>query len=154
MEAGAGEEILPIGLGARDSLRLEVGYNLYGNDIWDETNPLEARMAWTVKLEAGDFIGREALLKVKQEGVSRRLVGLRLEGKVFPRQGYPIHHEGEEVGVVTSGTVGPSVGEPIALGYVRADLAGRGTALSVDCRGRMAGAEIVALPFYAEGSRK
>jgi len=154
MTAGAGVEILPIGLGARDSLRLEVAYNLYGNDIWEETTPLEARMAWTVKLDKGDFHGRDALLKQKDVGVPRRLVGLRLEGRVFPRQGYPIRHGDEEVGVITSGTVGPSVGEPIALGYVRSELARTGVPLTVDCRGRPAGAEIVTLPFYTEGSRR
>jgi aminomethyltransferase len=154
MSAGADAGILPVGLGARDSLRLEVAYNLYGNDIWEETNPLEARMGWTVKLQAGDFIGRDALLRIKEEGLSRRLAGLQLNGRVFPRQGYPILAEGEEVGIVTSGTVGPSVGVPVALGYVRSDMAGKGTTLTVDCRGTEADAEIVGLPFYREGSRK
>jgi len=154
MTAGENVGIVPVGLGARDSLRLEVAYNLYGNDIWEETNPLEARMGWTVKLEAGDFIGRDALLAVREAGLPRRLVGLRLEGRVFPRQGYPILHGDDEVGVVTSGTVSPTLGLPIALGYVSTELAKAGTALAVDCRGRPAAAEIITLPFYAEGSRK
>jgi aminomethyltransferase len=154
MEAGDGAGILPVGLGARDSLRLEVGYNLYGNDIWEETSPLEARMAWTVAMEKGDFLGREALVKQKEEGVSRRLVGLELQGKAFPRPGYPVLHGESEVGHITSGTVGPSVGAPIAMAYVPTDMAARGTELMVDCRGRQFPATVVALPFYTEGSRK
>jgi len=154
IEAGQGEGIAPVGLGARDSLRLEVGYNLYGNDIWEETNPLEARMGWTVKMDKGDFIGRDALARIKEEGLKRRLVGLRLEGRVFPRQGYPVLDGDAEVGVVTSGTVGPSVGEPIAMAYVPVELSERGTSLSVECRGRVATATVVDLPFYKDGSRK
>lgn len=154
METGADIDILPVGLGARDSLRLEVAYNLYGNDIWEETNPLEARMGWTVKLEKGDFIGRDALLRLKEEGLKRRLVGLELEGRAFPRQGYRVVHGEIEVGKVTSGTVGPSVGVPIALAYVPSELSEIGTCLNVDCRGHLADATVVRLPFYKEGSRK
>jgi len=154
MDSGAGEGIAPIGLGARDSLRLEVGYNLYGNDIWEETTPLEARMAWTVSLDKGEFIGREALLKQREAGLSRRLVGLELQGKAFPRPGYTVLHGETEVGQVTSGTVGPSVGIPIAMAYVPADLGAKGTDLVVDCRGREVEATVVGLPFYTTGSRK
>ena len=154
MAPGSGADLVPVGLGARDSLRLEVGYNLYGNDIWEETTPLEARMAWTVNFDKGDFLGREALLKQKEEGLSRRLVGLELQGKAFPRPGYPVLHGESEVGHVTSGTVGPSVGIPIAMAYVPADLGGKGTELIVDCRGREVGATVVGLPFYTQGSRK
>jgi len=154
LEAGAGVDITPVGLGARDSLRLEVAYNLYGNDIWEETNPLEARMSWVTRLDKGDFLGRDALLRVKNEGLTRRLVGLELEGRVFPRQGYPILHEEREVGKVSSGTVAPSLNIPIALGYVPSELAAVGTTLQVDCRGRLAEGAVVRLPFYKEGSRK
>ncbi len=154
LEAGAAIDITPVGLGARDSLRLEVAYNLYGNDIWDETHPLEARMSWVTKLEKGDFIGRDALLRFKQEGIGRRLVGIQLEGRVFPRQGYPILHQGSAVGQVTSGTVAPSLNVPVALGYVPAELSKVGTPIEVDCRGRVAQGVVVKLPFYKEGSRK
>jgi len=154
MEAGAPAEIAPVGLGARDSLRLEVGYNLYGNDIWEETTPLEARMAWTVKMEKGDFMGRERLQRQKDEGVQRTLVGLELEGRVFPRQGYAVFSGEKEVGRVTSGTVSPSLGIPVAMAYVPVELAAAGTPLQVDCRGRMAQAAVVKLPFFKEGSRK
>ena len=154
MEQGRDSGITPIGLGARDSLRLEVGYNLYGNDIWEETNPLEARMGWTVKLDKGDFIGRDALISKKAEGLPRRLVGLELSGRVFPRQGYPVLHEAREIGQVTSGTVSPSLGVPVAMAYVASELAEIGTTLTVECRGRPADATVVRLPFYREGSRK
>jgi len=154
MGEGAGAGIVPIGLGARDTLRLEVGYNLYGNDIWEETNPLEARMGWTVKMGKGDFVGRKALSRLQEEGLKRRLVGLELEGRVFPRQGYPVMNEDAEVGRVTSGTVGPSVGTPIAMAYVPTELSEKGTRLSVECRGRFAAATVVDLPFYKGGSRK
>lgn len=154
MEEGVRVGISPVGLGARDSLRLEVGYNLYGNDIWEETNPLEASMGWTVKMDKGDFVGRGALSRIKEEGLKRRLVGLRLEGRVFPRHGYPVMHGDAEVGIVTSGTVGPSVGEPIAMAYVPTELSEKGSQLSVDCRGRIAAATVVKLPFYKGGSRK
>jgi aminomethyltransferase len=154
MDAGSDAGIAPVGLGARDSLRLEVGYNLYGNDIWEETNPLEARMGWTVRLDKGDFIGRDALLKVKEEGLRRRLVGLELSGKFFPRQGYPILDGETEVGQVTSGTVSPSLGTPIAMGYVSMEKSEPGTVLTVDCRGRQAEATVVRPPFFKEGSRK
>lgn len=154
LEAGAGAGILPVGLGARDTLRLEVGYNLYGNDIWEETNPLEARMGWTVKMNKGDFVGCEALARQMDEGLKRRLVGLELEGRAFPRQSYPVMHGDAEVGRVTSGTVGPSVHAPIALAYVPNELSENGTRLAVDCRGRFAVAIVVELPFYKGGSRK
>jgi len=154
MEAGESVGIVPVGLGARDSLRLEVGYNLYGNDIWEETTPLEARMAWVVKLEKGDFLGREAMMKQKEEGLSRRLVGLELRGQAFPRPGYPVLRGDAEIGQVTSGTVGPSVGVPIAMAYVPTELAGKGSELIVDCRGREVEATVVGLPFYTRGSRK
>jgi aminomethyltransferase len=154
MEQGAEAGIAPIGLGARDSLRLEMGYNLYGNDIWEETHPLEARMSFAVQLDQGDFVGREALRQKKAEGLKRRLVGLELEGKAFPRHGYPILQGEREVGVVTSGTVSPSLGRPIAMGYVPMELSEIGTRLVVECRGRPAEAVVTRLPFYKEGSRK
>jgi aminomethyltransferase len=154
MEQGAAAGIAPVGLGARDSLRLEVGYNLYGNDIWEETTPLEARMGWTVKMDKGDFLGRSALERQKEEGVLRQLVGMRLEGRFFPRHGYRIHHGDREVGQITSGTVSPTLGTPIAMGYVPSELAAEGTSLQVDCRGSYAEATVIKPPFYTQGSRK
>ena len=101
----------PIGLGARDSLRLEMGYALYGNEIDDTITPLEAGLGWIVKLDKGaPFVGQDALRAQKQRGVTRRLVGFRLEGRGFPRHGYPVFHDGREVDIVRSGTLSPSLG--------------------------------------------
>ncbi len=153
LDAGAGEGLLPAGLGARDSLRLEVGYPLHGNDLDREHSALESALAWIVKLDReGDFIGREALAREKAAGVERRLVGLRLEGRGFPRPGYPVTAGGAEVGVVTSGTVSPSLGEGIALARVPAAHAAPGTALGVRIRDRDLPAVVVRPPFYTEGS--
>lgn len=154
MESGADQDILPAGLGARDTLRLEVGYNLYGNDIWENTNPVEARMGWVVKMNKGDFLGRKAIERLKEGGIRRCLVGLELMGRVFPRQGYSVLKEKTEVGLITSGSVGPSVNIPIAMAYVPVELSETGSKLSVDCRGRIAEATVVNLPFYKDGSRR
>jgi aminomethyltransferase len=149
LEAAAKVEGKPVGLGARDTLRLEARLSLYGNDLDDQTTPLEAGLGWVVKLDAGDFIGRDALLRQKQAGVSRKLVGFVMNERGIARHGYPIHGPGgEKIGVVTSGTVGPTVGKNIGLGYVPAALAEPGTRIVVDCRGKMAGAEITKGPFY------
>jgi aminomethyltransferase len=139
----------PVGLGARDTLRLEARLSLYGNDLNDDTTPLEAGLGWVVKAEA-DFIGREALLRQKQEGVRRKLVGFVALGRGTPRHGYAIHaaEASEKVGEVTSGTVGPTVGKNIGLGYVPTALAQAGQHLFVDCRGRMVEVEVVNGPFY------
>jgi len=149
LEAAAKVEGKPVGLGARDTLRLEARLSLYGNDLDDQTTPLEAGLGWVVKLDAGDFIGREALLRQKQEGVARKLVGFVMLGRGIARHGYPIHGPGgEQVGLVTSGTVGPTIGKNIGLGYVPATMAEPGTKLVVDCRGKMTEAEVVKGPFY------
>lgn len=136
-----------IGLGARDTLRLEMKYCLYGNDITDDTTPLEAGLGWVTRLEKGDFIGREALLAQKAAGVPRKLVGLAVEGRIA-RPHCPIIHEGSVVGEVTSGSRSPSTGANIALGYVPSALAAVGTRLEVDVRGAMAPAVVVRTPFY------
>ncbi|MBT7504337.1 MAG: glycine cleavage system aminomethyltransferase GcvT, partial [Gemmatimonadales bacterium] len=115
---GEGAGLIPAGLGARDSLRLEVGYALYGNDLDEEHTTLESGLGWVTKLDKGDFIGREALAAQKEAGVGRRLVGLRLEGRGFPRPGYEVLSDGEVVGQLTSGTVSPSLGFGVAMGYV------------------------------------
>lgn len=153
LDAGGGR-VKPVGLGARDTLRLEMGYALYGNDIDEETNPLEAGLGWTVKLHKGDFVGREALREQKERGLERKLCGFVMAGRVFPRPGYEIRVDGERVGEVRSGTVGPSVGEGIGTGYVPPEHAAVGSEIEVVVRGRAAPAEVVKTPFYKEGSVK
>ena len=145
----------PIGLGARDSLRLEMGYALYGNEIDDTITPLEAGLGWIVKLDKGArFTGDEALRSQKQRGVTRKLVGFRLEGRGFPRHGYTTHHDGREVDIVRSGTLSPSVGAGIGTTYLPAAVAKPGTKFEVDCRGEKLPAEVVKLPFWKNGSVK
>jgi aminomethyltransferase len=145
----------PIGLGARDSLRLEMGYALYGNDIDDTTTPLEAGLGWIVKLDKGaPFGGDMALRAQKQRGVTRRLVGFRLEGRGFPRHGYPVRYEGREVDLVRSGTMSPSLGMAIGTTYLPASSARPGTKFEVDCRGEKLTAEVVKLPFWTKGSAR
>ncbi|NIR46531.1 MAG: glycine cleavage system aminomethyltransferase GcvT [Gemmatimonadetes bacterium] len=153
LEAG-GDRVMPVGLGARDTLRLEMGYALYGNDIDEETNPLEAGLGWTVKLDKGDFMGREALIKQKEEGLSRRLRGFVLKERGFPRPGYELSSGGEVVGEVRSGTFGPSVGVGIGTGYLPIDRAAFGAAIEVLIRGKGVPAEVVRMPFYKGGSLK
>ena len=148
---GAGAQ--PIGLGARDSLRLEMGYALYGNEIDDTITPLEAGLGWIVKLDKGaPFVGDAALRSQKQRGVTRRLVGFRLEGRGFPRHGFPVHHEGREVDFVRSGTMSPSLGVGIGTTYLPAGVARPGTRFEVECRGERLAAEVVKLPFWTRGS--
>ncbi len=152
LEAGAPDGLIPAGLGARDTLRLEVGYPLYGNDLDREHSALESGLGWVVKLDREPFIGRDALLRQKEEGVTRRLVGIRLEGKGFPRSGYPVVVGDEEVGVVTSGTMSPSLGEGIALAYLPLEHAEPGTRVAVRIRGRDLEGTVVRPPFYRDGS--
>jgi glycine cleavage system T protein (aminomethyltransferase) len=149
--AAAGAQ--PIGLGARDSLRLEMGYALYGNEIDDTITPLEANLGWIVKLDKGaPFLGLEALRTQKQRGVTRRLVGFKLEGRGFPRHGYPVHSGGREVDIVRSGTLSPSLGYGIGTTYLPAAEAKPGTKFEVECRGERLPAEVVKLPFWTKGS--
>lgn len=147
MEAGKEFDIQPAGLGARDTLRLEMGYCLYGNDIDQTTNPLEAGLGWITKLKKGDFIGRDVLLNVKEKGVKRKLVPMILEEKAFPRHGYKIVKNEEEVGHVTSGTVSPVLEKPIALGYVKSEFAKEGESVEIQIRNKNHLAKIVHLPF-------
>jgi aminomethyltransferase len=152
VEAAAGVGGKPVGLGARDTLRLEARLSLYGNDLTDETTPLEAGLGWVVKLEGPDFIGKAPLAKQKAEGVSRKLVGFVMTGRGIARHGYPIHDsDGRRVGEVTSGSPAPSLDKNIGLGYVEAAAADPGRSLLVDCRGKMVGAEVVSGPFYKRG---
>ena len=146
-DAGKEYEIQPVGLAARDSLRLEMGFCLYGNDIDRTTNPLEAGLGWITKLKKETFIGKEALLKVKAEGLNRKLVALITEEKAFPRKGYEITSGGIKVGALTSGTVSPILDKAIALGYVDAQLAEENTELNFLIRGKEIPAKITKLPF-------
>jgi aminomethyltransferase len=141
-------EVVPAGLGARDTLRLEAALPLYGHELSVETSPFAARLGWVVKLDKGDFIGREALLRQKSERVTRRLIGLQLSQSGVPRADYRILREGRPIGSVTSGTMSPTLGKGIALGYVDATGGERGAVLAVEIRGRAVPAEVVSLPFY------
>ena len=152
LEVGAGEGLIPAGLGARDSLRLEMGYALYGNDLDEEHTPLEAGLGWVVKLAKGDFVGREALVRQKESGVPTRLVGFELRERGFPRPGYPIRTGDGGSGIVTSGTVSPSVGKGIGLGYVPVADSAAGTELEIVIRGQGVPAVVVKPPFYTGGS--
>ncbi len=146
--------VTPAGLGARDTLRLEMGMALYGHEIDDTTTPLEANLGWVVKLGKGDFVGREALVAQKAAGLTRRLVGFQMADRAFPRPGYPVFHAGDRSGVVCSGTVGPSVGVPIGTCYLPAAAATPGQPLAVEIRGTQCPATVVRVPFYAYGSHK
>jgi len=145
-------EVTPAGLGARDSLRLEMGMALYGNDIDDTTSPLEANMGWVVKLKKGDFVGRDAVARLKEQGVERKLVGFTIGERSFPRHGYPVYYQGEKVGTVLSGTVSPSLGIPIGTCYLPRAAATEGTAFEVEIRGKRLPATVVKTPFYKKGS--
>lgn len=144
----------PTGIGARDTLRLEMKYALYGNDIDQTTNPIEAGLGWTVKLDKGDFVGREALEKVKSEGPKRKLVAFELRERGFPRQHYPIAIDGQKVGEVASGTFSPMLEKGIGTGYVPTEHSKIGNMIGIDIRGRIIPAEIVKPPFYKQGTRK
>ncbi len=146
-EAGKPYDIAPIGLGARDSLRLEKKYCLYGNDIDETTNPLEAGLGWIVKLDKGDFIGKEALQKVKETGVQRKLMGFVVEGRMIPRHHYPILKGDATIGHVTSGAYSPILEKNIGLGYVAIEYARVGETIEIESRGRRFSATIVKTPF-------
>lgn len=146
-ENGKELNIQPVGLGARDSLRLEMGFCLYGNDIDQTTNPLEAGLGWITKLKKPSFIGKDVLLKVKEEGLKRKLVPLISDEKSFPRHGYDLSVNGKKVGHITSGTVSPVLDKAIAMGYVEADYAKEGNKINFLIRGKEVPAVITKLPF-------
>jgi aminomethyltransferase len=149
MSAGEPHGLLPAGLGARDTLRLEAGYCLYGHELTEEITPLEAGLGWTVKLDKGaDFVGREALAREKQEGLRRKLVGVELRERGVPRAGYAILRVGQPIGELTSGTHCPTLDRAVGLGYVPREHAAVGTELAIQIRDRPVAATIVALPFY------
>ena len=148
MEAGVDANIKPCGLGARDTLRLEKGFCLYGNDINDETTPLEAGLGWITKLKSDDFVGRNHLIRQKEAGLERRLVGFRVDGRRAPRNGHGIlDANGAAIGTVTSGTHSPSLDYPIGLGYVTVGNHVPGTKIQVDLGRKALAAEVVKIPF-------
>ena len=153
MEFGASEGLVPVGLGARDTLRLEKAYPLYGHELDDTTTPLEAGLDWVTKFSKPAFIGREVLVRQKEEGVNRRLVGLELREPGIARSDYSLFKDGQPVGRVTSGTKSPSLGKSIALGYVASEAAGIGNAIDAEIRGRKVRCEVVPLPFYRRRQR-
>jgi aminomethyltransferase len=149
IELGRPLGLLPCGLAARDTLRLEARLSLYGNDIDETTNPIEAGLSWVVKLDKRGFVGRDALARIKAEGPARKLVGFEMTGRGIARHGYPLlDRSSARVGVCTSGSPGPTVGKNIGLGYVPAVLSALGTEILVDCRGRLVEAKVVKTPFY------
>ena len=148
-EAGEEYGIKPIGLGARDTLRLEMGFCLYGNDLDDTTSPIEAGLGWITKfVEGKDFVNRPMLEKQKAEGVTRKLVGFEMVDRGIPRHGYElVNDEGEKVGVVTSGTMSPTRKIGIGMGYVKPEYSKVGTEICIDMRGRKLKAVVVKPPF-------
>ncbi len=148
MDAGQALQICPVGLGARDTLRMEMKYSLYGHEIDDTTNPFEAALGWVVKPAAKDFIGKKPMLEVKEAGLKRKLVGFKMKDKGIPRQGYTLLNEnGGSIGIVTSGTHSPSLDEPIGIGYVALPHSAVGSSIMVEIRGRSVRAEVCETPF-------
>lgn len=149
IEVGTPLGLLPAGLGCRDTLRLEARLSLYGNEIDETTNPLEAGLGWTVKLGKSDFLGRPALLAAQERGLSRRIVGFEMLDRGSARHGYPfVDDAGRTIGVCTSGGPSPTLGKAIGLGYLPVESSELGTRFLVDCRGKTLCAQVVATPFY------
>ena len=154
MQEGEQYNLSPCGLGARDLLRLEMGYCLYGNDITTETTPLEANLSWIVSLDKENFIGKDVLLKQKKEGIERKLVGILVPGKRIPRHDYKILIKGEKIGTITSGNYSPNIGSSIAMGYVDSLYEKEGTKVEIQIRNMVTEGEIVKLPFWKHGTIK
>ncbi|HEV2662688.1 MAG TPA: glycine cleavage T C-terminal barrel domain-containing protein, partial [Ktedonobacteraceae bacterium] len=148
LTAGKDRGLLPAGLGARDTLRLEAGYCLYGHELDEQTNPLEANLGWTVKLNKDDFIGHDALLKIKEQGLKRKLIGIEMIDRGICRGGYAIYDNDQHIGSLTSGAPGPTLNKNIGMGYVETSHAIVGKTVHIDIRGKRTAAQIVALPFY------
>jgi aminomethyltransferase len=148
LESGRAADVVPCGLGARDTLRLEAAMRLWGNDIDESTSVLEAGMGWIVSWDKGDFVGRERLQEQKESGLARKLVGFELLDRGIARHGYPVLQGDRPVGVVTSGTQTPFLKKAIGMAYVPTDVAAAGTEISIDIRGRASKARIVGMPFY------
>lgn len=143
LSAGEDKGLVPVGLGARDTLRLEMRFPLYGQDIDDSTSPLEAGLDFTVKLEKDDFVGKETLVRQKETGPERRLVGFKLLQRGIPRNGYALYKGEQHVGRVTSGSLSPSLNEPVGMGYVQTEHAAAGTELAMEVRGRRIPVKVV-----------
>jgi aminomethyltransferase len=148
LAAGKPQGLLPAGLGARDTLRLEAGYCLYGHELDEQSNPLEARLGWTIKFDKGDFIGRDALLKIKEQGLERKLIGVELLDRGVCRVGHVIYANEHAIGSITSGAPSPTLHKNIGIGYVVIAHANVGEPVDIDIRGKRVAAQIVALPFY------
>lgn len=141
--------VKPAGLAARDTLRIEMKYSLYGHEISEETNPFEAGLGWVVKMgDENDFYGKDLLIQIKKAGIQRRLVGFKMSDRTIPRQGYAIVKDEKTIGQVTSGTLSPSLDMPIGIGFVPPDMREVGTRLHIDIRGKLREAEVVETPFY------
>jgi len=148
-EAGEKYKIKPIGLGARDTLRLEMGFCLYGNDIDATTNPIEAGLGWITKVKKGEFVGRDAILEIKSNGVKRKLVAIAFEGKLIPRHGYEIYSNNTLIGHVTSGTLSPILEKPIAMGYVDSKYSDLDSEVTIKVRNKEIIGKTVTLPFIS-----
>ena len=148
LESGRAADVIPCGLGARDTLRLEAAMRLYGNDIDETTTPLEADLGWIVGWKKASFIGHERLREQKEKGITRRLVGFEMIDRGIARHGYPVLRGDKPVGVVTSGTQTPYLKKAIGMAYVPMDLTAPGSELTIDLRGRASRATVVPLPFY------
>lgn len=153
LEAGQSLAVRPVGLGARDVLRMEAGYPLYGHELTRETSPVDARLLWAVQLDKGDFLGRQAMLRALEEGPRQVLVGLEAEDRCIPRHAQEVYAEGVPAGWITSGTFSPTVGRGIAMAYVKPDCAEVGTRVQVDVRGKMCNCQIVNTPFHKSEKR-
>ncbi|MCG8603753.1 glycine cleavage system aminomethyltransferase GcvT [bacterium] len=148
LESGSEFGIQPIGLAARDTLRMEMKYCLYGNDIDETTNPIEAGLGWVTKMDKGEFVGREPIKLAKENGVARKLVGFEVKDRAVPRKGYKLIKNGQEIGEVTSGTFSPSLEKGIGLGYLNIPFIEVGTSVAISIRGKEIPAEVVKTPFY------
>jgi aminomethyltransferase len=148
LESGKGVDVIPCGLGARDTLRLEAAMRLYGNDIDESTNALEAGLGWTIGWQKPAFIGRERLVEQKAKGIARTLVGFEMLERGIARQGYTVTSDGDEIGKVTSGTQTPFLKKAIGMAYVPVSFSAPGSGIDIDIRGRATKAQVVPLPFY------
>ena len=148
LESGRSADVIPCGLGARDTLRLEAAMRLYGNDIDESTTVLEADLGWVVGWHKGPFIGRERLLEQKEKGVTRKLIGFEMIDRGIARHGYQVMRDDKPIGIVTSGTQTPFLKKAIGMAYVPIELTAPGSALTIDIRGRASRATVVPLPFY------
>lgn len=148
MEEGSGKGLLPAGLGARDTLRFEACLPLYGNELGEDTNPLEAGLTRFVKLYKPSFRGKDPLVRAKHASLQKRLVGLEVTGRGIPRHGYPVLHESGVIGTITSGSYAPTLDKNLGLAYVTPEFSEPGTEILVDIRGRKVAARVVSIPFY------